>query len=592
MLSLPQVHGDSSSVTTFTNLVDVFNPLVNTYELPANFTIRDYKWFLSQLYTRENIATFPVLVGGTWCHDANLALDPSRRDAVLNFIAEIPDDKLWTLAFGYITEQYNGEWTMIYYEWYNDHHRTSSVGPTYSPCVDDRSMSARSITLLAEKYLTRTARLVTALEANLDKDVLTSHFPRGLNEFLFIFQNFLFGYRYVSSNENYYDFTHNRSEIKALLERPDASTSFKLEMHPNAFYVNLREILSDSNRRPLYRLLNYSASPTKYLAWPRMHKREVTPVLYGVELEVATNLSIQEMIDAQKNLFFIAKSDGSITGRGSTKAELVTVPMSLRQHKTDWAHWFKKLRYEDFDCTVDTNNGMHVHIDKTAFLNPAHIRAFTWFFVNPCNHPFTLAMSERTPTSFENFSPTPRFSSNASLLRCFKQCVEHAERIRGAVNLRSNKPTIEVRLFRGLVSYASILKNLEFVDAVFHFTQDRSFAHLTLTEFFTWLDSLPSNRYKVLRKYFSIMPKREEMITVSYFTQLTYNMDDPQAVCTRLNNSGIPLSSQVASILNRSKKRTYVFNKKTGLLEVDQSRKSKVAFLDRVLEAKYTRNVA
>src|SRR5690606_7842826 len=56
--------------------------------------------------------------------------------------------------------------------------------------------------------------------------------------------------------------------------------------------------------------------------------------------------------------------------------------------------------------------------------------------------------------------------------------------------------TIEVRLFKGIVSWTSILKNLEFVDSLVEFTKNSGFSNLSLSDYLKYLKSLPSTNYR------------------------------------------------------------------------------------------------
>jgi hypothetical protein len=585
MFSLPQIHGNSSTAKVFTSPEQVFNPNLNLYSLPQPATFADVKWFFQSVMTRENLRNWRRILGGQAAE-----LHHTYARSQIELLPLIPDDKLWTLAFTFIGECYAGSVHMNVYELVDTTLRgNANVG--YHPGMSEQYTYCEP----TQPGVTRLLQILQGIDQlftdNATKKINLARLPQPPgNAFLtylwLMAANLAYTQRGGAGRRTVDPLT--RMDVLNLMQQNE-DVAIELNEIGNPM---LKETVSDTNRRALYNILSYSTNPCSLLKWPRQLPREHKPVLYGVELEVATDYSCQDLIDAQKELFFIAKQDGSISGAGRTKAELVTIPMSLRQHKKDWAHWFRKLEYTQFDCTTQTNNGQHVHIDKTAFLNKRHRDNFIWFFLNPCNKTFITEMSERTRMSMEQFSPLPYYAPATTLIKIYKKVYDYAASMRGTINVNSRKPTIEVRLFRGIVSYASMLKNLEFVDAVFHFTQDKTYSEVTLKNFMTWLNALPVNRYKVLRKYFSIMPKLNEHITASYVAQLVYSISDPQKICDKLNNSGHPLSSSVATLLNKNKRRTFVFNKKTGKIEVSDALKSKVAFLDRKLEALYTRTNA
>jgi hypothetical protein len=586
MLSLPYAHGSNQTIR-FENIIDVFNPLKNPYMFPTSTgTFADLKWMLERIFTRENIEQHPELLGGDttnslWFNSYEVYIKTQRL-----VVPNIPDDKLWLLAFSVFNETISNDMSIYYY----DSMGVAGTGPYYLSGTWDAIYPKANDPQTARKLLNKLEKIENDFNSNLEKRFNVKKNCFHYNRFVRSLTWMYFELPYVrDSMTRSDDPRYTASQIaNKLRETPECDLSFS----DSSYQVEFRQFISNTNRSALYSILNYTTNPCRLLKWPRTAKNEHKPVLYGVELEIATNYSIQELIDAQKDLFFIGKADGSISGSGRTKVELVTVPMSLRAHKKDWAHWFRNLDYTQFDCTTQTNNGQHIHIDKTAFLNNKHRDAFIWFFTNPCNKDFITTLSERSNISMQQFAPLPSFSSNQTLIQCYRNIYRNVAGFRGTINVSSNKPTIEVRLFRGIVSYASILKNLELVDAVFHFTQNLNFQQITLAGFFNWLNSLPPNRYKVLRKYFSLMRKVDEMVLAASVIQTVYNINEPSKVVDLVNKSGLPLSNSIVSILNKGRNRTYVFNRKTGLIELDQSKKSKVAFMDRQLESIYTRDVA
>jgi hypothetical protein len=590
MLSLPVEHHSDVRVNLDTTL-KIFDPRYNTYRLPNQFTFEDLRWLLQQVYTRSNLQQHPELLSGFRAVESMHRHFKRYLKTQELILPLIPDNKLWLLAFCVFGEYSRGD-TTIYATTPDVAAMTHYGNGQYYISAPFLSTSVTSDNLITvvDAFLTNLDKLAEIFAEHASKHVYKRISISENNDFTSALLRMYSGLKYIFSETDPYEAQYTANQIKTLLS--EAGSRYALRAATDSFKLSLVQIITNEHRDALYRILNYSTNPCNMLQWPRKAEREQKPVLYGVELEIATSYDIRPIIDAQKELFFIAKQDGSITGSGRTKAELVTVPMSLRAHKKDWAHWFRKLDYTQFDCTTQTNNGQHIHIDRQAFLNNTHRDNFIWFFLNPCNKEFITAMSERTPSSMAMFAPLPSFGSSASLVKCYRNIYTLASGMRGAINVSSNKPTVEVRLFRGIVSYASILKNLEFVDAAFHFTQDLRFQQNTLDGFFLWLNGLPRNRYKVLRKYFGMIAKLPMMIDTATLSATIYNINDPVKVIEAVNSSKLKISSHIATILNKNRKRTYIFNKKTGMLELDQSFKSKVAFLDRKLEAIYTRDVA
>lgn len=343
------------------------------------------------------------------------------------------------------------------------------------------------------------------------------------------------------------------------------------------------------NRSRLYRTLQYSADPLKYISWPKILESEKNPVLYGVELETSYNCDIKEIIDAQEQLFFIVKSDGSVTGNKRYPGEFVTVPMSLKAHKKYWASWFSKLSYNDFDVSKNTNNGMHVHIDRKAFINDHHLKNMAWFYNVPCNRDFIMAISERDGKT--EFCQPVIFSAGISKVKAYKSITQLAgnEKYR-MVNL-SKKNTVEVRIFKGIVSFAEIVKNLEFVDAVFQFcASERSINKLSVVDFIQWLNTeCPSNKYSTLRLFINKMKRLDEHILKCELYNVIFSRTKDDDIVNALNASKLRITNEHISLLNRQGKgtRRFMLDKGTGKVVAWVKPGSKIAEYDRTLEQKF-----
>lgn len=360
----------------------------------------------------------------------------------------------------------------------------------------------------------------------------------------------------------------------------------------NSVSVSVTERVTRANKRSLYTVMSYSASPTAILPWPIINKGETKPVLYGVELECATDYSVQAIIDATDEPFMLVKSDSSVTGRGAHRYELVTVPMSFRAHKREWAKWFSKLDYDKFDTTKNTSNGMHVHIGREHFIDDKHIQRLAWFMNNPANRDFIFALSERTQSSLDSYSPLARFDSSGSKVYNYKNVVQYVEVVRGALNLGTNKPTVEVRLFRGIVSYAAILKNLECVDAFFHFSAEANFNQLNLKGFLSWLEETPPNKYPIFKKFIYKLPNFQELVSASDLYDIIQNTTDPHQIVRIIEKKNFKVTNSHITALNRRhKKRTFILDKETGTIRLKVSDRSPLFHLDRQLQQNQLRGI-
>lgn len=259
-------------------------------------------------------------------------------------------------------------------------------------------------------------------------------------------------------------------------------------------------------RNKLKTTLNYTANPNQYITYnpvlpSDVHKKNIE---YGIELEVSSSESPSTLMDSAPTPFFIAKNDSSITRSRDYPLELVTIPLSLRSHRTLWKEFLGNLRNDPFDNSVNINNGLHIHIGRNHFKNEGHIKRFLFMFNNEIYSEFLQTISERTDEKwkswcseihYENFESTTPMTYYSTL---YSAIIRQG---RGRVTAESAKGTIEVRMFRGTPQYDSLIKNIEFVDSLFYFTQDRSILSNTFEQYLPWLNNQPKNRYPSLTSF-------------------------------------------------------------------------------------------
>ena len=162
---------------------------------------------------------------------------------------------------------------------------------------------------------------------------------------------------------------------------------------------------------------------------------------------------------------------------------------------------------------------------------------------------------------------------------------------RGIINF-GKKITVEIRMFRSIVSFAELCKDLEFVDAVFHFCSgERSLMKLGFTDFLTWLQKeVPINKYTILRKFIDSCNYMDKMISEYQVKNMIFNITEPELIIKKLNGSKLKLTNAHVSVLNKGIKRTYILNKDTGFIELTTTNMSKLVKIDRSTESRYTRN--
>jgi hypothetical protein len=313
--------------------------------------------------------------------------------------------------------------------------------------------------------------------------------------------------------------------------------------------------VSLQNKSSLYQVFNASTDVVGILGGIKLDKKTVVKgdktlsyltgkaqKGYGVEVELTTTMSVKQMIDNQGDeIFFLCKADASITGSKANKYECVTRPMSLPQQRVNWARFFHNVGdMVVFDQSTLTNNGMHVHIDKSLF-TPEHLQNFCWFLTNPAHTEFLLQLSQRTMESFRKWAPVPDYSAYRTPHKAWQNCIRESGNLRGTCNLGARtKKTVEVRLFKGIVSCSEIIRNVEAVDAFFEFTgmitEQSNRLQLTLRNFYKWLKATPKTQYKFLRADLFKL-EMDKLIRRAEIQDLVFGLNDPAKIVERVNNA-------------------------------------------------------
>jgi len=185
--------------------------------------------------------------------------------------------------------------------------------------------------------------------------------------------------------------------------------------------------------------------PTSPIHW-------LTPILLGCELEY--NCSNEQSLPSRLSLlkylenFVIFKHDGTLNSGGF---EVVTAPADLPLHKEK----FKPV-FENFPpaLAVTTGTGMHVHLDRNA-LSPLMLGRMVDFMHNPDNKGFIELVGER---------PCNTYTDQRGL--SYQHVLESRGVSRYSTLNIAPKNTVEFRIFKTPSTYASFVKNLEFVMAL------------------------------------------------------------------------------------------------------------------------------
>lgn len=569
--------------TTINSLKDLFDPRTHSLWKDSRLTGNEFITLSKILFTRDNVSNWDDFINPLFSITSSVRNSSNTKTFYQEFLHAIPDDLLWTLPFQTLSSyrptqnQY-----MLFTCRYDDYSNIShwSFGYRSKETIVSSPTEAASVFI---DFATNFSEYAHRNSHKICQDIWAGYHQTF--KYLFNFCNNIRLFTSTPPHDSTREYSRNTHfTATQLFNYLSLNPNAILQINPvfDSFHIEIP--FNENDRTQFYDLFSYSTDVTRLLPGKKKLDHEGTPVYIGVELELATDYEISDLINASKEVFFIAKSDGSVNGRKANKLELVTRPASFKYLKKQYAMWFNNLDYTKFDCTNETNNGMHVHIDRKSFDDNFHIRNFCWFINNPANTPFIVAMSDRgSIEAMRNYTPFLPFSSNLSRTAAFKSSHKLIEGHRGATNLKggwANGKTLEVRIFRGIVSYAAIIKNLEFVESLFYFTRSlTSYRELTLAAYIKWLYATPINQYTILKKFIEANDI-DKFLLAADVKDIIFNETDPNKIVSLLTKSGLAINNDHISYLNKGRKRTFTLDKDTGKITVIRHDLFKLADLD------------
>ncbi len=216
------------------------------------------------------------------------------------------------------------------------------------------------------------------------------------------------------------------------------------DYRPERFYLYKSEVEVDKGKYPLY--LGFE-------------NEEMT--LHPPPISKYEHLAMIQQHFNERDVYTVF--DGSIGGQhelhGSTGFEFVAHPRTLQSHKDmDWSHLFTKYTVVHQTC------GMHIHLSRSSFREPQHLLKLMKFVYS--NSSFIKRVAERGATEYTSSIRVADVAKEAE--KRYKKKSDVNRRVK--VNL-CNKLTIELRFFANVNSTYKLYKNLEFADALFHFSR-------------------------------------------------------------------------------------------------------------------------
>lgn len=223
---------------------------------------------------------------------------------------------------------------------------------------------------------------------------------------------------------------------------------------------------------------------------------------FGTEIEFENNHRIQprigeyelsELFDQLGNGRTYCKQDGSLNNHG---CELISEPGTLGHHMyvMRWRAILKAATKNGYRSHDTQNCGMHVHVGREQLGETdaqraeviRKVMAITQLF-----RPELTRFSRRRLSELQNWAPIPALpsyvdrSSGESLRDYFSgqrtYISDHGARYT-AVNV-TNRPTVEIRIFRGTAKRDTVIANLQLVNSMFTYAMTHSWDELAAASF-------------------------------------------------------------------------------------------------------------
>jgi hypothetical protein len=599
-MSFTALKGWNFHTDTFDTVQDFFNPLKNpNYTLSRTCTVSQLFTGIAKVFDRQFIREdkfwdvsgdiaqefIDALIEDPRIHTIHLLgmtiTNQERHDDEIDeYISD--EDRLYVTLYTMYNADRSYQWTSRGIEIdFDDLSIAEAVNAVVALVNSSEFVNPNAFTALDHEYA------VSPVEAPMNSSLLSTiwghHFGKT-------------HYKQYFSYEGVLTYTDRSVNLTTLIGEVREGHQFETTTDYNVVRWVVPALAGD--RRMLHRLHSYSTKASQLIQGNLRSANELSDNLYGLELEVSSNLSIPNIVDAPEKTYCFVKQDSSITGSQRNNYEIVSVPATLKVHIKSWAEIFSKVGYTNFDSTKNTNNGLHIHIDMNAFNNNGgspdqlHLKHFCWFFINPVHTAFQMEMSERDQASMDKYAKFPKFY-HTTLPSCFKSTLDYTQHpFRGIVHFKQDANTgrfvtLEVRMFKGIVSLGSIVKNLEYVDSVFDFTRKTCFQSNTLGHYLEYLSSTPSNRYTTLKEYLNRIGQ-EEIRQTATMLQLLYGQTDPDKVLSILRKANVHITKENVDTLN-----TLIpgvkFGLKHGHIVVVETNRSRLYDLDMSLQQRFTK---
>lgn len=230
------------------------------------------------------------------------------------------------------------------------------------------------------------------------------------------------------------------------------------------------------------------------------------------ELHLGVELEIDNGGERNNNSFLIWKAIGRQNavmmhdGSLSNGFEIVSAPATLNAHLNEirWKRAMEVARSLGYYSHMTDTCGLHIHVDRGYFSN---------LHRDECEDKFAMLFANNVEW-IKLFSRRKRWryceiESNAALKTTpeeAKRGVCKAKPYKGgshsvAVNYGTDKPTIEIRVFRGTLKYSTFVATLQFVQMFADFVKHTPFAELASIDLTSFMEQAEKSRYAEFINY-------------------------------------------------------------------------------------------
>lgn len=191
------------------------------------------------------------------------------------------------------------------------------------------------------------------------------------------------------------------------------------------------------------------------------------------EVQIANNIGKHDYLDQITKSLPQSTAYTVYDGTIDYGTEIVFHPRTLES--------YRELDYSGmFQCIVPhRSTGMHVHIERKAFLNKMHLYKFIRFIVK--NRDFIKVIAERDTTIRRSWKFTKEIDAISKVKGYDVDPDKYMD-----INMLHHK-TIEVRIFKGATKTEQLLKNLEFCHSLVKFSQETRPKYMTVYRLKRWL---------------------------------------------------------------------------------------------------------